>query len=232
MAIEFTTTLEVNIYPKILNYGPSGIGKTRMCATAKSPIIISSENKLTSLSDTKIKVLKVKTIADFEDAIKEVCKKKFRKMFDWNCVDSISDIAESALSAEKPLHNDPRKAYGVIQDKMLDLLRDKIRDGPDMAWYLIAKARMTQNDDNVDMWGPKMPGRQMGPELPYIFDYVFAHRSTMEEDGEDGYTYLQTNKLDDFKWEAKDSSGKLKSREKPDLNSLLKKLMKAKKGKK
>ncbi len=231
MGIEFTTTLDVNIYPKILNYGPSGIGKTRMCATAKKPVIISSENKLTSISDRKIQVLKVTTIADFEEAIAEVCKKKFRKMFDWNCVDSISDIAESALSAEKPNHNDPRKAYGVIQDRMLDLLKYKIRDGPDMPWYLIAKARMIQNEDGMDMWMPKMPGRQMGPELPYIFDYVFAHRSTMEEDGDEGYTYLQTNKLDDFKWEAKDSSGKLKAREKPDLDSLLKKLKKKKKGK-
>lgn len=224
MAIEFSNTKHAGKYPKIVVYGRSGMGKTRLIATAPKPIIISSENKLASLSDCDIPVLKVRTVADFEDAILEVSKKKYLKKFLCPCVDSISDIAEWAVSAEKKNHKNPMKAYGVVQDQMLDILRE-ISSGDDRLWYFIAKARMLQNEDGVDMWGPKMPGQQMGPELPYIFDNIFPLRSTTDGD-EEGYTYLQTSVLDDPKWEASSSSKYLKKREQPNLAKLFKKLQK------
>lgn len=227
MAIEFTTTKDAGKYPKVIVYGPSGVGKTRLCRTAPKPIIISSENKLTSLRDDDIPVIKVSTINDLEDAIVEVSKKKMLKKYLCPCVDSITDIADKAISLEKPNHNDPRKAYGVVQDKLLDLLRELINKD-DRLWYFIAKARMLQNEDNVEIWGPRMPGRQMGPELPYIFDFVLPMRVAEDEDG-GGYTYLQTTSLDDFRWDAKESSGNLLPREKPDLTYLFKKIQKGNK---
>ncbi len=222
MAIKISTTKGSTKFAKVLVYGKSGIGKTRMIRTAPSPIIISSENKQASLSKYDIPIIKVSSIADFEEALNLVTTKPYKK-FKTICVDSVSDIAETAISEEKKNHNDPRKAYIVVQDHMLALLR-QIRDSEiKKSWYIIAKAKMTQNDDGMDMYGPKMPGRQMGPELPYLFDYVFPMR-LYGEDEESSYTYLQTSVIDDFKWEAKDSSGKLEVRENPDLKELFKKL--------
>lgn len=226
MAIKVTTTKGAAKYPKILVYSKSGVGKTRLIATAPKPVIISSENKAASLSGEDIKILSVSSIQDFEDALNLVLTKEYSS-YKTICIDSISDITEIAIQNEKPNHNDPRKAYGVVQDKMLELLR-QIRDSKAKKyWYVIAKAKMTENDDGPSTFGPMMPGRQMGPAVPYLFDYVFPLRIA-DEGEEDSYIYLQTTIKDDTKWDAKDSSGKLSRREKPNLANLFEKLAKQK----
>lgn len=222
MGIKITSTGEASKYKKILVYGKSGIGKTRLCKTAKDVLIISSEGKFESLQDAEIDVWRVDTIKDFKKAIKDALGKKGNK-YKCICIDSISDIHEVAIAHEKPNHNDPRRAYGVIQDKIIDILKS-IRDSDKKHFYVIAKADMIQNDDNMDQYQPKMPGTKVGPELPYIFDYVFALKRSGDDDDEDGYVYLQTSIGQDIKWTAKDSSGKLEPMEEPNLTKLFKKL--------
>ena len=227
MAIKKTSTGKTSKFKKILVYGKSGSWKTRTCLTAVKPLIISSENKLESLSDEKIPVWSISTMDDFEQAIEDVLGKKGRK-YQTVCIDSLSDIAETAVSREKENQADPRKAYLVIQDLMFPLLR-KIRDSDSIHFYIITKVKMIKDDNNVEQYVPRMPGRQMGPELPYLFDYVFPMR-LWEDDEDNVYPYLQCNEQHDTKWIAKDSSGRLKKMEEPNLEKLFKKLNKKKKG--
>lgn len=230
MAIQITSTGEASFTKKVLVYGKSGVGKTKLCSTLNNPVIISSEKKLESLSDVVLPVWTVDTLDDFEEAVDFLCSKKAKKKYSIGCIDSITDIAERGVQLEKPNHADPRKAYGVVQDRILASLR-KIQDSQSIDFYIIAKCKMYQNDEGIDTYGPKMPGQQMGPELPYIFDYVFALK-IYDDDGEDNHRYLQTSITQDIKWEVKDSSGILSAMERPDLGKVLEKIKAPKSGNK
>lgn len=225
MSIKFSNTKGVNKYPKVLVFGESGTGKTELIGTAPKPIIISSENKLVTLSNKNIDVLGVKTIQDFEDALNLVVSSKYKK-YKTPCIDSITDIATVAVHHEKKNHKDPRKAYGVVQDKILELMR-QIRDSNDKKyWYIIAQSRMIINDESVEQYSPSMPGRQMAPALPFLFDYVFALRVMDESDEKKSYRYLQTDISYDTKYNVKGDRRKLKKIEKPDLTHIFNKLSK------
>jgi hypothetical protein len=80
------------------------------------------------------------------------------------------------------------------------------------------------NDDGEHF--PAMPGKKMTTDIGYFFDEVFALRVWDEdtEDGEERIRYLQTDIS--MTWDAKDRSGKLKFREKPDMNKIIKKILK------
>ena len=71
MALKLTTTKQAAQLNglKMLVYGASGAGKTRLCATTGAPtVIISAESGLLSLRDSDIPVIEVQTLEDvFED---------------------------------------------------------------------------------------------------------------------------------------------------------------------
>lgn len=228
MAIIITDSKTATKYKKIVVYGKSGVGKTKLCSTLPNPLIISSEKKSESLSEYTIPIWTVETIEDYEQAIKDSLGKK-GKGYEI-CHDSISDICETSLSHELPNHKDPRKAHGVIQSKMEDLYR-LIRDSDKRHIYIIAKQKMYQNDDGFDTYGPKMTGANLGPNLPYFFDYVFAMRVSDAKKKEKSFRYLQTSIEYDEKFDCKDSSGKLDEIEKPDLAYIIDKISKKSKNK-
>lgn len=223
MAVKFSSTKELTTKPKVLTFGRSGAGKTKLISTAEKPVIISSENKMASLSKYDFPVLQVKTMDDLKDATKEVKKLK-KKMCVTGCIDSITDITESFLMMEKKNHSDPRKAYMVVQDEILQFLKEEIRDCDKKFWYVVAKLRRYENDEGIDTYGPKMPGNVMGPELPYIFDEVFAMR--IMEDEEKQYRYLQTGLEHDPKYDTKDCSETLNLIEQPNLAKIYNKILK------
>ena len=70
MALIFTTTKQAAIEGgvKVLVYGKAGSGKTRRCATAQKPLIISEEAGLLSLREYDIPVIEIKSIIDRERA--------------------------------------------------------------------------------------------------------------------------------------------------------------------
>ena len=124
---------------KVCVYGASGAGKTRLCATTGAPtVIISAESGLLSLRDTDIPVIEVQTLQDVFDAYQFVSQSAEAQHFEWVCLDSISDIGEAVLSAEKKTSKDPRQAYGAMADQMHELVR-AFRDLPGKNVYFSAK---------------------------------------------------------------------------------------------
>lgn len=226
MAIKYTTTAESAQFVKCLNYGRSGVGKTKLAATAPSPIIVSSENGLLSLQEEKIPVVMIETPEDFEEAYQFVTTNPKAKRFETVALDSVSDIAESILAffKENPVDGNthPQAAYGSMADIMTSMIK-RFRDIPDKHVYFIAKAKRVKDDyTGVTSWMPSMPGQQLGPALPYLFDLVLAMRIGENSEGKE-YRYLQTKA--DIQWEAKDRSGKLDQIEKPNLTNLFKKTL-------
>lgn len=218
--MQITSTKDVSAKNlKVLVHGPAGTGKTRLCATTGGkPIILSAESGLLSLADFNIDVIEIKTMQDLYEAYAFLLKDT---KYDWVCLDSISEIAEVILAAEKGKTKDPRAAYGEMQNQMMQLMRG-FRDLPKNI-YFSAKQEKTKDEVTGGMiFGPSAPGQKVGPAMPYLFDEVFALHAWKDVEGK-MHRGLQTQR--DAQYEAKDRSGKLELIEHPDLAAIAAKIL-------
>ena len=208
---------------KILTMGASGVGKTRLIATAPgTPLIITSERGNISLRQFDLAAWPVSSIDDVIEAYEFVAYSDEGASFDWVCVDSISDIADTVLAFEKGQTKDPRQAYGALQDKMLELVR-RFRDLPGRNVYVTAQLERQKDEvSGAMLYGPAMPGNKLGQKLPYMFDEVLVMRSEQDQEGKN-VRFLQT--FTDLQYSAKDRSGALDPYEQADLSVIMQKII-------
>lgn len=206
---------------KCLVYGGAGRGKTRLCATAPNPIILSAESGVLSLRNFQLPYIIINSLAQLEAAY-WYCVQGDGRQFWTICIDSISEIAEACLAAELKNHKDPRKAYGEMANQIMAWLR-AFRDIPQRHVYFTAKqARMTDQSTGGMIWGPLMPGQQLDQQLPYFVDEVFQINRFV---GQDGVPYWALRTQPDNQHEAKDRSGALDPWEPADLAHVFNKIM-------
>lgn len=204
---------------KCLVYGRSGIGKTRLCATAPSPIIISAESGMLSLRDQDVPIIEIKELDDLNRA-HDWLTGPAGANYHTICVDSLSEIGEKVLTNAKAGTKDGRQAYGTLADQMWQTIRS-FRDIKGKCVVMTAKAEWVKDDTTgITRWAPSMPGRQLTMGLPYYFDEVFYLGTFKGAAGE--FTALQTRV--DMQYEAKDRSGALEHYEYPDLTNIFNKI--------
>lgn len=206
---------------KVLVYGESGAGKTRLITTCHQPtVVLSAEAGLLSIRDADVSVIEVASIADIKEAW-EFLNSDDGAHFKWVCLDSISEIAEVVLAAEKRIEKDPRRAYGSMSEQMVEMVK-AFRDLPGRNVYVSAKLDKVKDEVVGGLfYGPSAPGQQLGKALPYLFDEVFCLR--VERDAEGNLTrWLQTQ--GDNQRIAKDRSGALEMYETPDLAAIADKI--------
>lgn len=222
MAIKLTTTSRTvaDNGLKVLVYGEAGVGKTTLNGTATNNVIISAEAGLLSLSHVDIPVIEVSCFDDVFEAYRFVTQSEEAKGFEWVSLDSISEIAEVCLSAEKKKTNDGRKAYGTMNEIMADLIRD-FRDLPNKNVYFSAKEK---EDNDTHRRFPMLPGATLGQQFPYWFDEVFNLRVVTNQEGHDE-RWMQTQP--DPLHVAKDRSGRLEAWEQPNLDAIAAKIFAA-----
>jgi phage nucleotide-binding protein len=205
---------------KLLVYGQAGAGKTALCATLPKPIVLSAEGGLLSIQDADLPFIEINSMATLMEAYKWLTESDEAKDFKSVALDSISEIAEVVLNAEKKATKDPRQAYGAMQEQMADIIR-AFRDLPDRHVYMSAKLEKTQDEMGRVLYAPSMPGNKTGQALPYFFDEVLALR--VEKDAE-GVTQRALMCDSDGLWLAKDRSGKLDTWEAADLSAIIAKI--------
>lgn len=219
--MKLTNTKDVHLRGiKLLVYGDAGTGKTTMIGTCPGKqLILSAESGLMPLRGKDIDVLEITSAAMLDEAYDYLRGPDHD--YEWLCLDSITEIAEVVLQEALPKYNDPRKAYGELTSTLSRTLR-KFRDIPDRNVYFTCKQeRMKDEDSGQIFYGPSMPGRQLGPQLPYIFDEVFCLRMERDKNGE-VVRYLQTQP--DERYQAKDRSGVLDLHEPPSLKTVTDKI--------
>jgi len=225
MAIQLKSTKEIHANGvKLLVFGQSGAGKTRLCSTLPTPVILSAEAGLLSLSEYDLPYIEVKTIADLRDAYKWCLESSEAKHFESIALDSISEIAEVVLSDEKRKTKDGRQAYGAMGETMNELIRS-FRDVPNKHVYFSAKQEKAQDETGKLLYYPSMPGNKLGQGLAYFFDEVLALR--VEKDAE-GNIQRALQCQPDGTYSAKDRSGKLDFWSMPDLGQVIKTIQEVK----
>jgi len=204
----------------LLIYGPAGAGKTSATRTLPNPFILSAEGGLLSIRDADLPYVEIASMADLHEAYAWLVGSDEAKAYQSVALDSISEIAEVVLNAEKKATKDPRQAYGAMQEQMADLIR-AFRDLPGKHVYMSAKLDKSQDEMGKILYAPSMPGNKTGQMLPYFFDEVLALRVEKDADG-NPVRVLQCQP--DGAWLAKDRSGALDMWEEPDLGALIKKI--------
>lgn len=211
---------------KMLVYGKSGVGKTRLAGTAPQAtveegghaIIVSAEGGLLSLRGVSIPVIEIKTLDDLNRAHDYLIGPAGAQY--WTIIiDSISEIAEKVLANAKAGTKDGRQAYGQLADQMWETIRS-LRDIKGKHVVMIAKAEFSKDQNGVTRWMPSMPGNRLTQGLAYYFDIV-GHLGTYQAAG-GPHTSLQFHA--DLQYEAKDRSGSLDFFEYPDLKAIFNKI--------
>jgi hypothetical protein len=221
MAIQLKRTKEATAQAvKLLVYGQAGAGKTSLIPTLPKPVILSAEGGLLSIADTNLPFIEITSMDELREAYKWLASSAESAEFESVALDSISEIAEVVLNAEKKINKDPRAAYGAMQEQMADIIRG-FRDLPGKHVYMSAKLEKTQDEMGRVLYAPSMPGNKTGQSLPYFFDEVLALR--VEKDAE-GYTRRALMTDGDGLWLAKDRSGKLEVWEDADLGDIIRKI--------
>ena len=221
MAIQLkkTGSLSADSGQKILVYGQAGAGKTSLIKTLPNPIVLSAEGGLLSIQDADLPYIEITSMDDLREAWVWLGTPEGRE-YASVALDSISEIAEVCLNAEKKATKDPRQAYGAMQEQMADIIR-AFRDLPGRHVLMTAKLEKSQDEMGRILYAPSMPGNKTGQSLPYFFDEVLALR--VERDGE-GVTQRALMCDSDGLWLAKDRSGKLDAWEAPDLGAIIAKI--------
>lgn len=219
--IVFENTKDIaTAYVKVLVHGPAGAGKTRLCGTTgDKTLIINAEGGLLSLRGQEIDVYTIRTLADLRRIYQYLTSDT---TFKWVCLDSISEVAEVVLAAEKQNTKDPRKAYGEMAETMAEMIRC-FRDLPKNVYFSAKQDRLKDDVSGSIVFGPSAPGQKLGVSLPYFFDIVMALHTWKDESGEIK-SGLQTRR--DAQYEAKDRSGCLDMLEPADLSIIHSKIMK------
>lgn len=204
---------------KVIVYGQAGTGKTSLIRTLPNPIILSAEGGLLSIADANLPYLEINSMESLREAYKWASESDEAKQFETVALDSISEIAEVVLNAEKKIAKDPRQAYGALQEQMTDIIR-AFRDLPKHV-YFTAKCEKATDEAGRILYSPSMPGAKLGQQLPYFVDEVLALRVEKDQEGVPRRALMCES---DGLWQAKDRSGKLDAWEAPDLGVIIKKI--------
>ena len=221
MAISLKSTLGGSANGvKMLVYGQAGAGKTSLIPTLPSPVILSAEGGLLSIAGHDLPVIEIADLATLHEAYAWLTGSDEAKQFKSVALDSISEIAEVVLNAEKKATKDPRAAYGAMQEQVTDIVR-AFRDLPGRHVMFTAKVEKATDEQGRILYAPAMPGNKLAQQLPYFFDEVFALR--IERDADGGHQRAIMAEGDGL-WQAKDRSGKLDAWEAPHLGAIIEKM--------
>jgi hypothetical protein len=209
---------------KFLVYGGAGVGKTPLCATLQpwSPIILSAESGLLSLRQYNLPFVEINSVPMLTEAYNWFATSQEAKQFGACCLDSISEMGEVILAKEKAATKDPRKAYGEMMEQIV-VLAKKFRDLPGRHIYISCKEEYVSDEaSGTSHYTPMMPGKKLGPQLPYFFDYVFRMKRWVDPVSKQDCRALQCKPT--FDAVARDRSGVLQEFESADLGAIINKL--------
>ncbi len=220
MATVWTNTDKVSLENgvKIMTYGEAGTGKTSAIATLPTPVIVSAENGLLPLRKLSIPAIIVQNYNDVVEVYNWLATSPEARQFQSVALDSISELGEVVLKDFKSRTKDARMAYGQANEAMLELIK-LFRDLPRFNVYMTSKLEYLKDESGYTRSVPMFPGKQLAPNTPYLFDFLFRSFVQVDDKTKQRKFLLQTG--NDQNAMGKDRSGILNFMEEPNLGSII-----------
>jgi hypothetical protein len=205
---------------KVFIYGLPKIGKTTLCTTAPSPVLLSTDRGLKTLKDNKIYIdaIEIDTFKKLEEAYKWCIGSNEARKYKTFCLDSISETTEKVFTKHAIKKKSYLSAYDKTYVEITDISR-KFRDIPNKHICFISEQRTVVDDKlKITTYMPAMVTRKITDKISYLFNQVLVYR--LSDDGKS--RYIQTKK--DYQYPVLgDRSGKLAPQEPANLTYIFKK---------
>lgn len=209
-----TNTASLQYGVKAMIYGNSGVGKTRLLASAPAPLILSAERGLLSLRQFNLPAVEINSLAKLNEVYTWLLNRGDGGQFQTIGIDSVSEIGEVVLAEEKKKTKDPRKGYGEMADQLVDLLR-RFRELQYRHVVMIAKQEYSSDGaTGARYWQPSFPGQKIAQAAPYFVDSVWQLFTLISQTTNKREWWLRTQP--DAQNIAKDRSGSLAEYENAD----------------
>jgi hypothetical protein len=205
---------------KLLGYGQSGVGKTRLIQTMESPILLNVEDKLGCLEGLDIPVISVYNAKEAIEAINWMVGSDEIRQYSDIAVDSISELCDFIHADVYEKHNGNTFKVGPEVYTTITSIIKSFKGLKSKNIYFIAKCHEATDENGIASYVPMMSNTKVQLALPYKFDIVFAVRS-MKFDGKD-HDVLQCKRKG--KWFANDIYNVLDEYEQPNLSKLINKI--------
>ena len=232
MKIQSTDSISDNRL-KILVYGASGAGKTRLISTINEPVlIVSAEAGTLCLKGHSIDVVDIQTddegallgkekrIKRLSDVYEYLQTTEAIKKYKWIALDSLTEIMQNLVEGlkAKPEFDDPKmtmRLWGEYADRAKAIIKS-FRDLPQYNVIMTALDKTDKDENGIRYQAIDVQG-SIGERLPSYFDEVFY--LYVDAEGKRSLITSQTDKL-----RVKDRSGMLNKIEEANLTSVIKKI--------
>lgn len=201
---------------KMIGYGASGAGKTRLIETLPNPLIINIEDKLGCIENDAIPVYNVANAKEAIEAVRWACTSDEAKSFESIAIDSITELADFIYAEEYKKANGDNfgKATKATETAVTEIFK-QLKGLRDKHVYMTAKYEELEIN-GVMQSRPRMITKRLSYDLPHKVDVVFACYKLKEH-----HVLQCQNKGQYF---AADLFGKLDEIERPDLGKLIEKI--------
>jgi hypothetical protein len=236
MKIENTKGLRDDLKVKCLIFGAPGMGKTSLANTLEKGKVlsISSEDGLLSLNDSSIDYTNINvdddgnvlTVADKVNRLGHVCKslredEKLKKKYDYIFIDSMTDISNLFEQHLDNVNKDNTNRYAKWDDykRMFGAFLLGFRNLTDYHVFFTALNIRDKDEKSASFgaWLPDIVGQYGKSFSERSLDEIFYY--SFDSEGERALITGSTKAN-----LAKDRSGKLELKEKPDLQAILNKI--------
>jgi hypothetical protein len=206
---------------KCVTYGPPGLGKTPLMATAPRPLCLVVEPGLLSVRKvTNVPGFEANTAPKIRDFFTWFFQSAEARNFDTLGIDSVSQMAEIIVTEQLGKWKDGRKAYGEMSREIMGWMND-LYYLPNKHIYLIAK----QMNDN-GCFRPYFPGQDLNIRVPHLFDLILRLAQFNTVPGAPvGQAVTAFQCKPSFDAIARDRSGVLAEFEFPNLTAIFQKVM-------
>lgn len=212
--------------------GLSGAGKTALAATCPAPLILNAERGLATLTRANIErmygpnedwvtynvpFIDVKTVAALK-ALFAWLQTPAAAEYKTIILDSLSDIAEVVLAEALKTAKDPRQAYLVMAQDILNMVR-AFRNLP-THHHIIFLCKAEKNKCEITgatTIGMSFPGKMLPAAMPYLLDEIWYIETAVN-----GNRQIKTK--GDWQFQAKSRNGGLEALEYPSIYHMLAKM--------